>query len=342
MGRKMKKLNIVSILLFLISINLVAQENHSLKNRKAQVTFAYPIGSSGMSSMEYSNNFSFNILYGLNGGVNGVEIGSILNYNKSEVKGFQLSGVLNINTGYSKGFLLSGVSNICNDSATGVLVSGVLNYSVQNSKGFQLSTTNFAANEFKGFQLGVFNYAKTLKGVQLGVFNFINDGEKALPIGIFSIVKNGHYELELTGGEVIYSNLNYKMGVDRFYTIYKAGLSSYNNNPVYSYGLGFGGNLSIAENHKLSIDLSANSITYNNNWNRELNLLNKIDLNYKFFISQKLSLLIGPSLNVYVTKEKVDGQFGTLNVPYSMYTNEWSSGKLFMWFGLNAGLSLKL
>lgn len=338
----MKRLKLVSILVLLVSKQLVAQENDKLKTRKAQVTFAYPIGSGGTSSMEYSNNFSFNILYGLNGGVNGAEVGSILNYNKGEVKGFQLSGVSNINTKYSNGFLLSGVSNICKDSTSGVFVSGVINYSGQNSKGFQLATANFAANEFKGFQLGVFNYAKTLKGVQLGVFNYLNDGEKALPIGIFSIVKNGHYEFELTGGEVIYANLNYKMGVERFYTIFKTGYSSYQNNPVYSYGLGFGGNISITEKQKISIDLSANQIVYNNNWDSNLNILNKADFNYKYSISENFSLLIGPSFNVYVTEEIIDGEYGTLNIPYTLFTNQGTSSKLFAWIGINAGLSLKL
>lgn len=339
----MKKLKLVSILVLLVSINIVAQENDSLKTRKAQVTFAYPIGSSGTSSMEYSNNFSFNILYGLNGGVYGAEIGSILNYNKGEVKGFQLSGVSNINTGYSKGFLLSGVSNICNDSTTGVFVSGALNFSEQNSKGFQLATTNFAVNEFKGFQLGVFNYAKKLNGVQIGVFNYFNDGQRALPIGIFSIVKNGHYEFELTGGEVIYANLNYKMGVERFYTIFKAGYSSFGNNPVYSFGLGFGGNISVSEKQKISIDLSYNQIVYNNNWDSgKLNILNKADFNYKYSVSEKFSLLIGPSFNVYVTEEKVDDEYGTLNIPYTIYYSVGTSSKLFMWLGFNAGLSLKL
>jgi hypothetical protein len=337
----MKKLKLVSVLVLLVSTNLVAQENESLKTHKAQVTFAYPIGSSGTSSMEYSNNFSFNILYGLNGGLNGAEIGSILNYNKGEVKGFQLSGVSNINTEYSEGFLLSGVSNICLDSTSGVFLSGVLNYSKQNAKGLQLATANISANELKGFQLGVLNFTKKLKGVQLGILNYLNDGEEGLPIGILSIVRNGLYELELTGGEVIYSNLNYKMGVERFYTIFKAGYSSYKNNPVYSYGLGFGGNIPISEKQKISIDLSYNQIVYNNNWDRGiLNILNKADFNYKYNFSEKFSLLIGPSFNIYVTEEKVDGEYGTLNIPYSIYTNEWTDGKLFMWIGINAGFSI--
>ena len=338
----MGKQFLLSIWVFSISVNLVAQENNILKTRKAQITFAYPIGSNGMNSLEYSNNFSFNILYGLNGGVNGIEIGSILNYNKGEVKEFQLSGISNINTGNSKGFLLSGVSNICLDSTFGLFVSGVLNYSNQNSKGLQLATINVAANEFSGFQLGVLNYAKTLKGIQLGVINYLNDGGEGLPIGIFSIVRNGHFEFELTVGEVIYSNLNYKMGVEKFYSIFKAGYSSYQNNSVYSYGMGFGGNISISEKQKISLDLSGNSIVYNNKWDGNLNLLNKADLNYKYRFTEKLSLLIGPSFNVYITQEKVDDEFRTLNIPYTIYTNEWISGKLFVWIGFNAGLSFNL
>jgi hypothetical protein len=339
----MKKLKLASILMILVSINIVAQENNGLKIRKVQVTFAYPVGSSGTISMKYSNNFSFNILYGLNGGVNGAEVGSVLNYNKGEVKGFQLSGVSNINTGYSEGFLFSGVSNICMDSTSGLFVSGALNYSKQNAKGFQLATANISANEFSGFQLGVLNYAKKLKGFQLGVFNYLNNSEGALPIGIFSIVRNGHYELEFTGGEVIFSNLNYKMGVERFYTIFKVGYSSYKNSPVYSFGLGFGRNISISGKQKISIDLSYNQIVYNNNWNSgKLNILNKADFNYKYSVSEKFSLLIGPSFNVYETEKKVDGEYGTLNIPYNFYTTEGTSSKLFIWLGINAGLSLKL
>ena len=132
------------------------------------------------------------------------------------------------------------------------------------------------------------------------------------------------------------------MGVERVYTIYKAGFSAYKNNPVYGFGLGFGGNISISGRQKISIDLSASQIVYNNDWESNLNMLNKADFNYKYSVSDKFFLLIGPSFNVYVTEEKVDGEYGTLNIPYSIYTNEWSGRKLFMWFGLNAGLALKL
>ena len=338
----MIKVIIAIILVFSVLANLTAQESDSLKTRPAQVTFAYPIGSSGMSSFKYSNNFSFNILYGLNGGVNGVEIGSLLNYNKGQVKGFQLSGVSNINRAYSKGILLAGISNIITDSSAGLMVSGVINYTKKNSKGFQLSTLNISANEFRGFQMGVVNYAKKINGVQFGLINILSDGEKGIPMGLVSIVKNGHYEFEITAGEVMYSNLVYKMGVERFYTIYKTSYASYKNTPVYSVGLGFGRNILLSEKQKISVDLTTNQIFYNNDWEGNLNMLNKVDFNYKYNISQKFSFLIGPSFNIYLTKKMIDGEYGTLNIPYSINSNQWASGKLWMWFGLNAGLSLKL
>ena len=339
----MKKLRLAAMLVLIVPASLVAQENDSLKMRKAQVSFAYPIGSNGKDSKKYSNNVSFNILYGVNGGVHGFELGSILNYNKGKVQGLQLSGILNINTGHSSGVLLSGVSNVCMDSTAGLLLSGVLNYSKKNAGGFQLATANIAAKAFRGFQLGAFNYAQKLKGVQLGVINYLNDGEGALPIGVFSIVKNGHYEFELTGGEVLYTNLNYKMGVKKFYTIFKAGYSSFKDNPVYSVGLGFGSNIPLSEKQKISIDLSFNQIIYNNKWNDgNANFLTKADFNYKYAIAKKACLLIGPSYNVYVTKEKVNGEYGTLHIPYTIYTKEGSASKVFMWVGINAGLSYRL
>jgi hypothetical protein len=324
-------------------LNVFAQENDTLLTSKAQVTFAYPLGSNGFNSLKYSNNFSFNILFGLNGGVDGAEIGGLMNYNKGEVKWFQLAGIANINEKHSRGLILSGVSNIVLDSTSGALISGVFNYSKYEAKGLQLSTINIAANEFSGFQLGVFNYAKKLNGVQLGVVNIVGNVESGVPIGLISIVENGgHYEFETTAGEVLFANINYKMGIEQFYTIFKAGYSSYKGNPVYSYGFGFGGNISLAEKHKISIDLSANNIVYNNKWSGELNLLNKADFNYQYSLSDKLSLMAGPSLNVYITKEKIDGEYGTLDIPYTIYTNEGTNSKLFMWIGFNAGLSLKL
>jgi len=322
----MKKAILISIFSFIISINLIAQKNGDLEQRKVEITLGYPIGTSGIRSMNYKYNLSLNLLYGLSGGINGVQISSIFNYTKTEIKGFQLSGVSNINSGKSKGLLLS----------------GVFNYSEADSKGFQLSPINISKNNFIGFQLGALNYSGKIKGAQLGIVNILSNDKSALPIGILSIVKNGHYELEFTAGEAIYSNLNYKMGVEKFYTIYKIGYSVYKNKPVYSFGFGFGTNLLIKEKYKISIDLSRNFIVYDNNWKSKTNLIDKLDISYKHKLSDKITFLVGPSFNSYYTKEQINGKYGTLNIPYSIHTFKNGNYNLSMWIGLNAGLSIKL
>jgi len=381
----MKNLYLSIFFIFILILNGSSQEQISSNDRLVQITFGYPIGSNGIISPQYSNHFSLNILYGVNGGVKGCEIGSLLNYNKGMVSGFQLSGISNINIGKTKGGSISGITNIFTDSTSGISISGILNFSKSYMKGVQLGVGNISLQNMDGVQIGVINYGKTVKGfqlgvinlthnmngsqigvvnynsgmkgfqlgvinlgmkfkgIQLGVINIDNSDEGAIPIGLISIVKNGFYEFELTGGEAIFSNLNYKMGVERFYTLFKVGYTLFKSNEIYSYGMGFGSHISLNENQKISIDLSTNQIINNNNWGSgNLNMLHKLDINYKYYFLKRFSFLIGPSFNVYLTQEKTDEEFGTIPIPYNIFSREWNSSKLFMWIGVNAGLSVKL
>lgn len=343
-------------------------------SRKAQVTFFYPLGSRGVYSRNYSNNFSLNVLYGMNGGVNGFELGSLWNHNEGDVKGVQLSGLVNSTVGNSSGLLMSGlvninyhtisavavsgilnytreylsgvmlagIANIGLDSMKGIAISGILNLTNGNAKGIHLSTINLV-KDFEGLQIGVVNCTRKLKGVQVGVINVIENGKDALPIGLINIVRNGYYELDLAGGEAIYSNVNFKMGMERFYSILKLGFSVYQDNPVYSYGFGLGTSIYLTDRQRLNIELSTNKILidFDRDWFENSNGMNKLDLNYKFQILDKLSFLIGLSNNVYVTERKINGEYGTINIPYTLYEHEYASKKLFMWIGLNAGVSFK-
>jgi hypothetical protein len=318
-------MGILAAILLAAAASLVgAQQSDSPRVRPAQVSFVYPFGTNGFDSLEYSNGFSLNAIFGLNGGVNGVELGSVFNFNRGDVRWAQLAGVFNINTGDTRGVQLAGVFNV-NDGDT---------------RGLQMSTANLAFQEFTGFQVGVVNYSRKLNGVQLGVVNITANSEGGVPIGLVNIVKGGHYELETTGGDVMYLNVNYKMGVEKFYTILKAGLSSFNGSSVYAAGIGFGGALHFGERQKLNIDVSTNSIVYDNNLPIDkTNILNKIDFNYKFELFPRFSLLIGPSFNIYVTEEVVDGKYNTLNVPYTLYSSASSGTNTSIWIGANAGLS---
>jgi predicted NUDIX family phosphoesterase len=299
-------------LLFMAYLPLFAQNNSKITNSPAQITFAYPIGTHGLNAPNYANNVSINVLFGVNGGVNGFELASLCNVNKGDVQGIQIAGVANVNDN-QKGLQLAGIINVNKGSSEGV-------------------------------QIGIVNVSKKMKGVQLGLLNISENTSNHIPIGLLNIVKNGYYDVEMVGGDVIYANLTYKMGVEKLYNIYKLGSSfTYKNKPVYSFGLGIGTLFTLNPNNKISLDATANQIIYDGDWStKKVNILNKLDLNYRHFFTPKVSVLLGPSFNVYYTEQKVvDGNFGTLNVPYEFSTIETVHHKTSLWVGFNLGLSYK-
>jgi len=304
---------------------LIAQEKNEGKVPSSQITFVYPLGTNGYDARSISNTFSVNVLYGINGGLNGFEAGGIFNYNRGDVRGVQLAGITNINKEHTSGLMWAGCLNLALDHASGV----------------QFADLNVATRDFRGLQAGVFNYAGRLRGVQLGIVNIVGEDNGAVPIGLFSVVKGGYYELEVVAGDAINTNINYKMGVERFYTIYKLGHSWYNGNPVYSIGLGFGTMFTLAPRHRISADVSANHIVYNDEWNSDENCLAKLDLSYRFALGEHVSLIAGPSFNYYASEVRVDDSFGTLRIPNRACTSLNENNQEWGWIGFNMGLAYR-
>jgi hypothetical protein len=309
----------------LLSSTLKAQEKEESPAQGTQFTFAYPLGTNGQDAIKVSNEFSFNLLYGVNGGLDGLELGGLVNYNHGEVNGVQLAGVANINKEYTDGLMLAGCFNLTLNDAHGV----------------QISDLNVATGDFNGVQLGVINYAGRMSGVQIGVVNIVDEDNGAVPIGLINVVKGGYYALELVASEVLYTNLNYKMGVERFYTVFKLGSSWQDNNPVYSVGLGFGTMFTLAEKHKLSLDFSVNNIVYDEEWDADENYLSKLDLTYRYSLGEHVSLLAGPSLNWYASDMSQDDGVRTLNIPSHAHRFTCDGYQNWMWVGFNAGLAYR-
>ncbi len=302
-----------------------AQENEGNPAQGSQITFAYPLGTNGVDAISVPNRFSLNVLYGVNGGLDGLEIGGIMNYDHGAVNGVQLAGIANVNRG----------------TTSGLMWAGCFNVALGDIRGAQFAELNIAAGNFTGVQAGLFNYARGMRGVQFGLVNIAGQDNGAVPIGLINIVRGGYYELEFSAGEVLYTNVNYKMGVEHFYTIFKLGSSRYESNPVYSFGLGFGSMVSLAEKHKLSMDISVNHIVYNEEWEPDDNCLSKIDLSYRYYLLEHVALFAGPSLNWYVSELTVDDRFGTLNIPSHAHNFSRDNNEQWMWIGFNLGLAYR-
>lgn len=390
--------------------------------KNVQITYLYPLGTNGLYSYKYTNKFSINLLAGLNGGVDGLEFGGIMNINNGNVKGIQIGGIgnvtrgdvwgtqiggiFNINSGYTEGVMLtshfninsgdfkgaqvsgifntnfahfegaaiSGIFNfnrlagdgfqgagICNINSSifkgvqmaGILnsntvflsndfseltqISGVLNINTSKIDGAQISSClNINTDTMKGVQVGLVNFACQMDGVQIGLFNVCGgDSSKVVPIGLLSIIKNGLHQIEISANDLIYGNLNIKLGVNEFYSIFKFGFSVYQSNYIYSTGLGAGISVCISDKSRIHFELSDSYITDFKSYT--FSLLSKADLFFQYKFAKHFAMNIGPSYNSLFSVRRKSEIQPIIEPIYSFYNYNSRSYNVKDWVGANVG-----
>jgi len=137
------------------------------EKRIAQVSVLPFIGTNTRESDDVSNHVSMNLLWGLNGGVDGMEVGLGLNMIKNDMNGFQAAGL----------------GNKVNHDMTGTQFGGIFNYAGGLTRGFQAAgVVNFANNAEAAQAAGVANMVRgDVTGLQAsGVFNLVGGNARGL------------------------------------------------------------------------------------------------------------------------------------------------------------------
>jgi len=172
--------------------------------RLAQISLLPYLGTNALESDEITNNVSFNVLWGTNGGVDGVEIGGLVNTVRKDVNGMQIAGLgntvggdvegtqvgglFNVNKGATKGAQLAGLVNTTHTGEAAQL-AGIGNLSKADYKGLQLAGIfNHSGGNAEGTQMaGLFNYAYGKTGTQVaGLFNIAGDVSEGQVSAIFN------------------------------------------------------------------------------------------------------------------------------------------------------------
>jgi hypothetical protein len=151
----LKKLIIMIIIL--LSVQVYAQ------NKPIQIALFAPIQ---IFSEEYAiTGVRWNILYGKNSSVTGLDFGLINRTTEKKSVGVQF-----------------GIMGFADRGWTG-LQSNFVNVTRNEFKGVQFGFLNYA-EDANGLMIGVINYARRLYGLQIGLFNLIEQGGVApvLPI----------------------------------------------------------------------------------------------------------------------------------------------------------------
>lgn len=290
------------------------------EKRPVQISFLPFLGSNAKSSGIIENSFSLNILGGYNGGVNGVEIGSLFNVINRNVYGMQAAGLFNIvgenvygvqisgifNTTRSqiKGAQISSIINWTSDTLKGAQIAGIMNYSKMKTNGVQVSSIINKTNELKGVQISLINISKINKGFKIGLIN-VSDSSRGVAIGLFNWVNKGYHAVELSANEVFYANLILKLGARHFYTLYSASIST-NKNNVAAAGFGFGSNIKLKKKFSITLDLSTSYVYEDSQQNEDwvINFLTRFKSTADYQIGTFFMLGLGPAISMQSSQLK--------------------------------------
>ncbi|MEN0003110.1 MAG: hypothetical protein AAF798_03165 [Bacteroidota bacterium] len=164
--------------------------------RIAQISLFSFVGSNAKKSAKMTNNVSFNLLWGTNGGVRGLEVGGLVNSIRNDVKGVQVAGLGNYVGGEVIGTQFGGLFNVSQGIVGGVQIGGLFNTAGGGDAAQLAGLFNIAGAEYSGIQAaGLFNV--TGKGdnvVQLsGLYNTSGGEVTAQVSGLFNVAGNVSY-----------------------------------------------------------------------------------------------------------------------------------------------------
>lgn len=314
---------ILSALICFSSMLSMAQSN---QERDFQLSFIAPFGTNGTQSHLTTNKVSVNLLGGYSYGNTVFEFGGLYNVNTHQTKGFQFTGIANYSGNTEKAAQFAGITNIAAAGTTPFQFAGIAN----------------VADEVTGLQFaGIANVAKRVKGVQFGLFNYAEESD-GVSIGLINIVKNGgKHEFEVSFSEALNTAVSFKLGTDKFYTIFSGGIN-YINKPVeYAVGLGFGTHIDWKKGWGNQIEAMGYALTEKSSFETKgINMLTQLKFTVSKEFAPHFKVFIGPVVNMTIS-DYVNPQTGVIGSslsPWSMWQNDSGSTRLNGWIGFTSGV----
>jgi hypothetical protein len=329
------------------------------------------LSTQGKKDTNTTSNFSLNILGGITGSVNGVELGYLFNIDKGNLQGVQHAGLFNITGGFVKGVQMAALFNAVKGKVTGIQhaglanyagksvyglqmaglynqtsghlngaqMAGIVNYTKQNVRGLQMAgIANINNGKTSGFQAaGLFNYTKHLKGLQLGLIN-IADTSDGFSIGLITIVRKGYHKITISSNEVLNANVAIKTGNAKLYNILLVGVNAGNDEKCFSYGYGIGHEIKLGKRFTVNPEITSQQL-YLGNWHYT-NVLNKLQIQAGVKLAPGIALFAGPSFAVYYSDQPAAEKGYKFKLPSNNYnTFELWNDNVTGWIGWTAGIS---
>lgn len=269
-------------------------------------------------------------------GTVGAQIGGVANAAKNAAA--QISGVINI-AEKVEGTQIAGVANAA-QQLNGAQIAGVINTAKQ--AGTQIAGVgNIASQGSVSTQIGsIFNSARKVRAVQIGLINYA-DSCDGIQIGLINVVKHGgKQEFETSFSEALNTALSFKLGTNKLYTIFSAGINYLNEPLQYAYGIGLGTHQNWRRNWGSQIETIGYQLSEDGKFQGGIDLLAQFKFTVSKQIANRFKIFAGPVLNMtisdYVNPET--GETGSQLAPYTIWEQTNASTNMKAWIGFSAGL----
>ncbi|MCC6622313.1 MAG: hypothetical protein IT385_13705 [Deltaproteobacteria bacterium] len=293
-----------------------------------------PYAGSSSASPDARRVVSLNLVGGLAGGLDALELGGALNIQTGRVRGAQLSGALNVVDADVHGAQLAGGLNL----ATGELVGaqlGPIDVALGDVRGAQIGAINVAGGRVTGAQIGAINVASGgVDGVQIGAINVASKAKAG--IGLVNVYWDGWTEADLAVTETTLTLAGVRHGSDGLYNVYYAG-TRLDRPTDLTLGIGIGGRWQIAERLELSLDVTTLTTALEGRFTG-MHAQTTLRPQIAWRVTDALALWAGPTLNVLAT-DQADVDLG---LPSSAVRvgDAGDDVQVWMWPGFAAGLRL--
>jgi len=323
----------------------------------SQVTFVPTVSTNKEKADSITNTFSLNILYGINGGVEGIEVGGFGNEILNNMKGLQISGlinkvygtvsgtqfasVLNHNLGYTRGLQFTLGVNLTNETKA-VQMAGLLNIVKEDFAGLQAALIgNSIRRRGNGIQLAIiFNNAQTNIQRQFALF-YNEAGEvQQHQVGFINkanYVKGGQFGILNIAEEVKGTPIG-------LFNIIKKGYNRIEVAGGESLFTNFGFKLGKRKfyNKHIHLEWVTSHVNEEDWWTTNKNWLHQLKCSYDWnFGEENYSLFLGPNFNwsVSTIRPSEMAAFSGSNLPsYTLVDTNRPTANWKLWIGATAGL----
>lgn len=257
-------------------------------------------------------------LFNSNFGVsNGVQLAGMFNVNAKQTKALQAAGLFNVNRLAFTGISLSGMMNVHLDSLTGVSGAALVNVSRYSNRAIELagavnlcveahhnkqvaSLVNTSLKGSSRLQIAaLFNRASYLSGVQVAMFNYC-DSASGVPIGLFSVVKKGLHQIEVSSDEMFGVNVSLRSGVPLFYNSLSVGWGLRHQQNIWHMGYGLGSMVKLATRLNAELGATVHHVSAGALFFGSSELY-KFYAGVEYALGKKMKVSAGPSFNMYIS-----------------------------------------